>query len=67
MRGGYIKMVEKNKKNLNIDINLNTNTLQRKLRVIAKHTEALANELDEIDNSDDENSFYVNGVKYYKG
>lgn len=35
---------------LSIAINMDTNKMQLKLRAIAKHTEALANELDAIDN-----------------
>ncbi|MBL3644022.1 hypothetical protein JMN23_16840 [Bacillus sp. RHFB] len=34
---------------VSIAVNMNTDRLQRKLRAISKHTEALVNELDEID------------------
>lgn len=38
-------------RNLSIDVAMNTDNLQLKLRAIAKHTEALADELDAIDNA----------------
>lgn len=38
-------------KNITIDLNVNTNKMQLKLRAIAKHAEALANELDAINNA----------------
>lgn len=34
---------------VSITVGMDTDKLQQKLRAIAKHTEALANELDEID------------------
>lgn len=40
---------ETKSKSLSISVDMNTANLQRKLRAIAKHTEALADELDEID------------------
>lgn len=36
-------------KELVINVSANTETLQKQLRVIAKHLEALANELDELE------------------
>lgn len=38
---------------LNIAVDMEADRLQWKLRAIAKHTEALANELDEIDKPED--------------
>jgi len=38
-------------RNLSIDVLVNTDKMQLKLRAIAKHTAALADELDAIDNS----------------
>lgn len=38
-------------RNLSIDVAVNTDKMQLKLRAIAKHTEALADELDAIDNN----------------
>lgn len=37
-------------KGVTVNVELNTDKLQMKLRAIAKHAEALANELNEIDN-----------------
>ena len=37
------------KGNVSIDVDMKTDTLQLKLRVIARHTAALADELDKID------------------
>lgn len=39
-------------KNLEIQVDISSNVLSAKLRAIAKHTEALANELDDIDNTE---------------
>ncbi|MGA4519606.1 hypothetical protein ACPA0F_20320 [Solibacillus silvestris] len=39
------------RKPLSISVDVETNKLQLKLRAIAKHTEALADELDAIDNT----------------
>ena len=39
------------RKPLSISVDMDTNKMQLKLRAIAKHTEALANELDAIDNA----------------
>jgi transposase-like protein len=36
-------------KGITVDVLMNTDKLQRKLKAIAKHAEALANELDAID------------------
>lgn len=41
---------EKPSKSLSVSINMNTDKMQLKLRAIAKHTDALADELDRIDN-----------------
>lgn len=38
-------------KGITIELETNTDKMQLKLRAIAKHTEALANELDAIDNA----------------
>lgn len=38
-------------RNLSIDVEINTDKVQLKLRAIAKHTTALADELDAIDNA----------------
>lgn len=37
-------------KGITVNVEMNTDKLQMKLRAIAKHAEALANELDEINN-----------------
>lgn len=37
------------KSKVSIAVDMNTDSMQRKLRAISKHTEALANELEEID------------------
>lgn len=42
----------KPKQTIQIDIEMNTDKMQLKLRTIAKHAEALANELDAIDNAE---------------
>ncbi|WP_274307508.1 hypothetical protein [Solibacillus daqui] len=42
------------RKPLSISVDLNTDKMQLKLLAIAKHAEALADELDEIDAMDDE-------------
>lgn len=51
------QLLTKNKpkpnQSLSIAVDVNTDKLQHKLRAIAKHAEALANELDVIDNEDD--------------
>lgn len=39
------------RKPLSISVDMDTNKMQLKLRAIAKHTEALADELDAIDNA----------------
>ena len=39
------------RKPLSISVDIDTNKMQLKLRAIAKHTEALADELDAIDNA----------------
>ena len=44
----------KPKQSLSISVNMNTDKLQLKLRAIAKHTEALADELDVIDSMHDD-------------
>ena len=44
----------KPKQSLSISVDMETNKMQLKLRAIAKHAEALANELDVIDNEDAE-------------
>lgn len=41
------------RKPLSISVDMNTDKLQLKLRAIAKHVEALADELDAIDNEHD--------------
>lgn len=40
----------KKAKGITVNVEMNTDKLQMKLRAIAKHTEALANELADIDN-----------------
>ena len=42
------------KEGITITVDVNTNKLQMKLRAIARHVTALADELDSIDNTDDE-------------
>ncbi|MFJ7950766.1 hypothetical protein ACIQZG_04460 [Lysinibacillus sp. NPDC096418] len=42
------------RKPLSIEVDVDTNKMQLKLRAIAKHTEALADELDKIDAMNDE-------------
>ena len=52
----FIKKKEpkRSARNLSIDVAINTDNLQLKLRAIAKHTEALADELDMIDAMNDD-------------
>lgn len=47
-----LKQKQKPKQSLSISVDMDTNKMQLKLRAIAKHTEALANELDAIDSDD---------------
>lgn len=54
---------EMSKHNMTIEVDANTVVLQRKLRAIAKHTEALANELDEIDKVEEEEAVYLDGKR----
>ena len=57
---------------VSIDVDMHTDKLQLKLRAIAKHTAALADELDEIDKSIcpecgdlmDTTNFYADGEPY---
>lgn len=43
------KYIKPNSKSIEIAVEMNTDKLQLKLRIIAKHAEELANELDAID------------------
>jgi transposase-like protein len=59
---------------LSISVDMNSSNLVRKLKVISKHTEALANELEEIDKTTCPNcgsslntdALYANGELYRK-
>lgn len=55
--------------NLSIDVAMNTDRMQLKLRAIAKHAEALADELDAIDNAwqCDCGSFKCEYSKFFSG
>lgn len=44
-----LNTINNNQKAINIEVDMNTNNLSAKLRAIAKHAEALANELEAID------------------